>query len=342
MDTLRKFSGRTYRVDIRAGRSILFTLFFIALYIVLLEAFLRIVPIPAFLFIPSIDRKLNYPEIDIKLSRLDTLARSQAVNCLITGSSMADFALTPSIFNQNTIQMGGNKPLCFNMAMKAMKPEEQSKIIPILVDQYKPVVLIIGISPVDFTGGQDAIREFGSAPWIRYKEGGQSAEGWWIEHSTVYRYWLAFLKYRDPAYRADMNKQLAAIDAYGSQKEEKSGFVYQYQSRPFIPDFQFNPGDWNGLVRMVGLRSPALQVVVVEMPVHPDFLPDYVPGGEAGYDQNFIQPIQLILRENDIPFIRTQPQIRSIVSPCGWKDFLHLNRLGAEQFSRWLAKVLVE
>lgn len=253
---------------------------------------------------------------------------------------MADFALSPTIFNQDQELAGVKDPLCFNIALKAMKPEEQSKVIPILVKQYNPAILIIGISPVDFTGGQDAIREFGSAPWIRYQEGGHSVEGWWIDQSALYRYWLSFLKYRDPAYRADMHKQLASIDAYGQQNQEQSGTIYHFQNGLFLPDFQFKSGDLDGLVRMAGLRSLTLEVVVVEMPVHPDFLPDYVPGGEAGYEQNFIQPIQSILREKGITFIRTEQKIRNIVTPDGWKDYLHLNRSGADQFSRWLASEL--
>jgi hypothetical protein len=336
----RLFTFRTWQIRLPFGRTFLAALLFIPLIIGLLEAILRLVPVPAALFVPSVDRELNYPEIDIKFARLADLNREMKVNCFFIGSSMADFGLDPYLFNRQPEILGTRDPACFNMALKAMKPEVVARISPILASQYHPSLLIMGISPVDFTGGQVTIRKFVDAPWIQYHEGKPSTEGWWIENSQVYRYWLSFLKYRDPAYRADLKRQLSMIDHYGTQQEEQILRLYEVRRAVSFPKYSISEEDFNGFIQILNMNSPSLRVVVVEMPVHPDFLPYYIPGGSAGYDYQFLRPVQTILEDKGVTFIRTQPYMRDVVTPDGWKDELHLNRIGTEEFSRWLAEKL--
>ncbi len=323
------------------GRALILSLFFIPLIFLLMEGLFRLIPVPAPVFVPTIDRELNYPEIDIKLSRLSILEQDNDVNCFILGSSMADFGIDPKALNRLSSMRGTKDPVCFNMALKAMKPELSARIAGILIQQSRPSILIMGISPVDFTGGQDVIRKFVHSPWLRFHEGQYSLEGWLIENSFDYRYWLSFLKYRDPAYRTDLKNQLAMIDAFGFQMEEKTIYTYRVNLDVELPDFQFLENDLDGLKKITGLNSPDLHVVVVEMPVHPDFLPHYIGGGETGYEEDFIQPVEELLKTEKIPFIRSQSRVQDIVAPDGWKDYLHLNQSGAEQFSRWLAEELV-
>jgi hypothetical protein len=338
----RLFSFQTLKIRLPFGRTALAALLFLPLYIGLMEAALRLIHVPASLFVPSIDRELNYPEIDIKFSLLESLEREEQVNCFFVGSSMADFALNPALFNRQPEILGVNNPACFNMALKAMKPELVGKITPILVDRWRPSLVIVGISPVDFTGGQSTVRKFAGSPWIRYHEGEMSTEGWWVENSQVYRYWLSFMKYRDPAYRADIRRQLSMIDRYGTQQESQVPRIFEVKRSVAFPDYHVSESDLNGFLRIADLNSPSVRVAVVEMPVHPDFLSYYIPGGEAGYGYQFLRPIQAALEARGVTFIRTQPTIRDVVTPDGWKDELHLNRVGTEQFSRWLAIKLGE
>lgn len=320
------------------GKTLVFALLFIPVFLLAAECLLRIITVPSSLLVPSIDRELNYPEIDIKLSRLSTLKDRENVNCFLLGSSMVDFGIDPSFFNRQSDVMGVKKPVCFNMALKAMKPEIYARIADILVQKNNPSLLILGISPNDFTGGQFVIRKFVNSPWLRYHRGEFSAEGWWIENSRLYPYWLSFLKYRDPVYRGDMKDQLKLIDAYGSQEKDKDYSVFRVKPYPELPDFQFSQPDLDGFTHIIGLNSPTLKVVVVEMPVHPDFLPYYISEDADGYEERFIRPVQSITEKMGVPFIQTQSQIRDVVSQDGWKDYLHLNEIGMKQFSQWLAE----
>ncbi len=334
------FTFETLKVHLPAGKALAAVMFFILLFLGLFEAALCLIPVPPAVFVPGIDRELNYPEIDIKLSLLTDLQRGGNVNCLLFGSSMVDFGLDPVFINQQSAIAGLKDPECFNMAMKAMKPEAVAKITPILVKKWKPSLLIMGISPVDFTGGQSTIRKFVNAPWIRFHEGKPSFEGWWIEKSQVYRCWISFLKYRDPAYRADLKRQLTMIDRYGTQKESRIARTYEVKRGVAFPDYEISKSDLEGFLNIVDLNSPALKIVVIEMPVHPDFLSYYIPGGEAGYEYMFLRPVQSILNARGVTFVRTQPFVKDVVTPDGWKDELHLNESGTAQFSQWLADEL--
>ncbi len=336
------FTFETLKVHFPIGKAFTAVLLFVLLFLGSLEICLRIIPIPPALFVPGIDRELNYPEIDIKLSLLSDMQRSERVNCLLIGSSMVDFGLDPVYINRQSAIAGQQDPECFNMAMKAMKPEAVAKITPILVEKWNPSLLIMGISPVDFTGGQSTIRKFVNAPWIHYHEGDPSFEGWWIENSELYRYWISFLKYRDPAYRADLKRQLTMIDRYGTQKEGRMPRIYKVKRGVAFPDYQISDRDMQGFLNIVDLNSAAVKVVVIEMPVHPDFLSYYIPGGSAGYDYLFLRPVEAILNSKGVTFVRTQPYIKDVVTPDGWKDELHLNEAGTEQFSRWLAEELAK
>lgn len=292
--------------------------------------------------IPTIDRELNYPEIDIKLSRLFELEREEKVNCFVLGSSMADFGIDPHVINQTPLISQINEPLCFNMALKAMKPELTAHIAGFLIHNSNPSILIVGISPLDFTGGQDMIRKFVHSPWLRYQDGQYSLEGWMVENVYTFRYWLSFLKYRDPAYRTDLKNQLIGIDPLGSQTIRDTSRKYTVLPEVEFAYFDLKENDLAGLEQISSLNSPFLKIVAVEMPIHPDYLSRYTYGGEAGYEEHLILPIKQILDSEGIPFIRSQKQIQEIVPPEGWKDFLHLNHSGKEKFSRWLAGQLTD
>ena len=233
--------------------------------------------------------------------------------------------------------MGIQNPSCFNMALEAMMPETISDIVGILKRRFSPALIIIGISPIDFAGDDYITRNFGNSPWFLYQAGINSPEGWLIENSQSYKYWLAFKKYRSPEYRSDIKNQSMLIDTYGFQIRETDNKIFQVQQSVKFPDFSLAKNDFAAFKDLMSDPAQKARIIVIEMPVHPEFLPYYVPGGEKGYEDLFIHPIQMVLDKESIPFIRTQSQIMNIVTPDGWIDNAHLNEKGAEQFSSWLA-----
>jgi hypothetical protein len=334
------FPFQTLKISFPIGKTILYALLIFPLLIAAMEGLLRIIPVPESVLVPSFNKEINYPEMDIKLLRLAELENKKKINCLFLGSSMVDFGLDPSIFNRESSFAGMQNPVCFNMALRAMRPETTAEITSILIKRTNPSLIILGVSPIDFVDTETMTREFSLSSWFRFQKGIYSIEGWLIEHSETYKYWLAFLKYRNPAYRGQLENQLLLIDRYGLEETDIKKKIFQVEPNLQLPEFQVSQRDINGLLDIINDDSSTLKVIVVEMPVHPDFLAYYIPGGEEGYENQFIQPVKTVLDEKGIPFIRTQDHISEVVTPNGWKDQIHLNKLGAEQFSQWLVNEL--
>jgi hypothetical protein len=334
------FSFVTLKISFPIGITILVALLIFPLLLLTMEGLLRLIPIPESILVPSIDREINYPEIDIKFSRLAALERERKINCFLLGNSMIEVGLDPYFLNNQPNLLDVQNPSCFNMGLSNMMPETTVVIADILKKRSDPSLMILGISPMDFAGKESVTRDFIYSPWFQYQEGIFSPEGWWIENSETYRNWLAFQKYRNPVYRGELENLLLLIEPYGSQVRQKGRNNYQVQPLLHLPDFQISSKDLNGLIGIANLNTASLHVIVIEMPVHPDFLPYYIPGGEDGYEKQFIEPVQRVLKARGILFVRTQPQIKEIVTPDGWRDQFHLSKKGSEQLSQWLADKL--
>jgi hypothetical protein len=336
------FSRDTLKITFPIGETILAAVLLLPVLLLAIEGLIRIIPIPETLLIPTIDREINYPEIDIKYSRLKEAERRERINCFFFGTSMVDFGLNPSIFNSRSKLVGIENPSCFNMGLESMMPETSSELAEILKKHYNPAVIIVGVSPIDFAGSKYETRNFINSPWFRYQAGQFSPEGWWIANFESPGYWLSFLKYRNPDYRDQIANMNSLIDPDGFQIRENDHISIKVLEKVKYPEFAIGKPDLPGFVRFLDLNSTKTQIIVVEMPVHPDFLPYYVQGGEDGYEKFFIQPLESIVNQKGIPFIRSQPEISGMVSPDGWVDYAHLNDKGAGEFSLWLVNKLVD
>jgi hypothetical protein len=253
---------------------------------------------------------------------------------------MVDFGINPSTINSQAILKDGLKPVCFNMALEASVPQTTLAVANIIMKRADPALVIIGISPINFTGEENMTGELINSPWFQYQAGIFSPEGWLVDKSLVYRYWLSFRKLRNPEYRSEILNMNMLIDSQGFQIREKDNLIFEVQKFLKFPNFSLAEKDLLSFKKFISINSTKTKVIVIEMPVHPDFLPYYVQGSENGYQEIFVEPIEKILNDYDIAFIRTQPEIQNIVTADGWIDYAHLNDKGAGQFSRWLANIL--
>ncbi len=79
------------------------------------------------------------------------------------------------------------------------------------------------------------------------------------------------------------------------------------------------------------------------MPVHPDYFPYLVEGGDSKYEEQFLLPVTKVLETAQIPFIRTQPIIDNLVDDTCWQNRNHFNNSGAIKFTSFIApKILAE
>lgn len=336
------FQPRTLQLKTFSFKTSLYTVIIILLILLAAEGVLRIKWVQGWLPAPSIGKEDSYPEIDIKLQRLNTLIQSETVNCFLVGSSMVDAGIDPEILSLTLNDSGQNSYHCFNFGLSGAMVETTATIVDFLSKEYHPEMIILGISPIEFDRTFTTTRNIGEATWIQYKLGNFSFEGWLVEHSYTYRYLLTFINMRQPIFKEDYMfwEQLLTPNGFRSwtnQTLDSTGI-----NEVWLKDFELNPVDLIGLKKIAAFQNQGIKIIIAEMPVHPEFLPYYIEGGEKVYDSHFIQPVLNTFSTQGIPFIRPQPSISSIVPENGWYNKNHLNAEGAKEFSIWLGGKILQ
>ncbi len=325
----------TLKVTLPIGKTFLIALVMFPVFLILLEFLFRIPFIFDTLPPSTVFRNYDYPEIDVKYHKFEILNRNKPVNCIFLGTSMVDQAIDPEIVIPSSNQ---TEPVnCFNFGLQSMMPGTSSVFANALVEKYNINTIVLGISAVDLAGDYYLPRDFISAPWFIYISGRQSLEGQLIDKSLVYRYLLSLKKYKNPDYQNMVFDLNLLITNHGQNRKDETG-GYPLITKTKFPNYSLDQHDFSGLAEFGDLIDKQVKVIVVEMPVDPRFLPYYVQNGEEGYEEEFAKPVANLLKDNDIPFIRTQAEIEEVISPEGWVDYAHLNRKGATQFSTWLSK----
>ena len=301
------------------------------------EALLRSPLADRFLPAPTIGREMRFPEVDVKFRRLEQMARRGEVNCFFFGSSMGDAGLDPVVFEAQLRSAGITDLHCFNFSVEAFMAETSADFAEFLVRQYHPRLVIFGTSALEYDAKRDARRGAGQTPWLAYCAGQFSWEGWLVDHSYLYRYLLALPKYRDPGFRQERQISERLVTASGFRSVQRVTQNPAGQLDVLIDSYALNLPDWVGLQRIAALRRTNTQVIVLEMPVHPEFMPHYLPGGKQTYERDFAAPVAQYLAGEDVLFLRTWPQLAAGLPANAWKDGWHLNADGAYALSSWLA-----
>ncbi|BCY19306.1 MAG: SGNH/GDSL hydrolase family protein [Chloroflexi bacterium] len=280
-------------------------------------------------------------EMDIKIQALDRLAREKPVDCIFLGSSQLDTAINPAVFSEEYQHLTGETLNCYNFSLGTLTAGPAGKIAAILVYRYHPKVLVAGISARDFS------RDFGELarplindPWVREKLADTNPGGWLTDNSLFYRYLGQLRNQLNPDYmqfHTRLRRELApdGFLQYG-------GNDLTIDTEEFIPKFKLNAEDLSGLDEVMAMKDQGVQVILVEVPVYPDFLPYYVEGDSVKYFREFREPIQKRVDVYGVPFIYSQEEIGTYLSASRWNDVKHLNIKGADVFSRWFAKRAAE
>lgn len=105
----------------------------------------------------------------------------------------------------------------------------------------------------------------------------------------------------------------------------------------FIPKYKLHAEDLSGLDEVMATEDQGVRVIILEVPIYPDFLPNYVEGDSEKYFTMFRVPIQERIDVYGVPFVYSQEEIGIHIPGSAWNDVKHLNTQGAEIFSRWFA-----
>jgi hypothetical protein len=280
-------------------------------------------------------------ELDIKIQALDELSRSKKLDCIFLGSSQLDSAVNPEVFSREYFNLTGKNLNCYNFSLGTLTAGPAGKISRLLVHRYHPQMLIVGISARDFS------RDFGelarpliSDPWIQFNLGNPNPTGWLLQNSMLFRFLSQIRTLFNPDYMEFQNRLKRELSPDGFLQLSDNNLTID--TTEFIPKFKLNAEDLSGMDEALGLKNIAVQVTVVEVPVHPEFLPNYVEGNTEKYFTMFRQPVKQRIYVYGTPFIYSQEDIGTFIPNSGWNDVKHLNQSGAIIFSRWLARKMVD
>jgi lysophospholipase L1-like esterase len=276
-------------------------------------------------------------ELDIKIQALDQIVRNRPVDCIFLGSSQMDTAINPALFTEEYNNLTGQTLNCYNFSLGTLTAGPAGKIAAILVYRYHPKVLVAGLSARDFSRDfGELARPLTADPWVREKLADPNPGGWLTENSLFYRYLGQVRNALNPDYQQFRLRLLRELAPDGFL--QYGGNDLTIDTTEFIPKFKLNADDLSGLDEVMAMKDQGVKVILLEVPVYPDFLPHYVEGDSVKYFTEFREAVQKRVDVYGVPFVYSQEDIGTFISGSRWNDVKHLNIKGAEIFSRWFAK----
>ena len=281
----------------------------------------------------------GHPQLDRKLALLNTLmARKGGVDCLFVGSSMVLRSFNPEVFGESYKQQTGKEITSFNFGLGGLAEPGEELLNRILVEKYRPRLLIIGTSPygLDEVKGAEFLARLKTNPWVLYHQGKISLDGWLIEHSLAFRNYLGyrFLSEDNPLIIKEIRQSMVRTTDLGFGNREVWRFNRMNDNAiAILGRYEISEEHLTALSHVLQLHS-AVPMLMVEIPIAPDLLGSFRNGEQDYY--RALDAIRDVAAAQGVPFWR-MPSDRAI-QLADFQDGVHMNRIGADRFSRWLGE----
>ena len=287
-----------------------------------------------------------------KLALLEAEVKQNGpIDCIMVGSSMADVGFNPVAFQEAYQKVTGRDVSCFNFGIDASSAASTAALVKILVEDYHPRFLIVGTDPRDYAipsdEGEPAV--ILNTPWVRYRQGNFSVEGWLLDHSYLYRYRqhlgrIIHLNFENTLWSEthlnfpilpNGSTPITKISTYINDPPDPQDDSYEVTYYTEIySSYQLLDENLTALEDIMEYNKSGTQVIVVEMPVS-DGLYYFFGNGEADYKM-YVNRVNELADLHHVPFWRTEPL--DSIPDNGWSDYSHLNVTGAEIFSTRLGE----
>lgn len=281
------------------------------------------------------------PGIATRIESLDRLvARSGKPDCFFIGNSMIHRGINPPMVDQAFTAVSGQPLHCFNFGLRAANAVAAMRIAAYLVREYHPRVLIYGTSFRDLVDTDQNL----DIPWMRFQEGDWNPEGWLETHSYAYRevvtYRAVLREGRRGRTMRAINDDLSSAEGFRpAAKAADLAGINRVGSKDYVRwsrDYAIDPQQIAALDALAGLQSPALRVVILEMPLSPGIY-DRLPNGMRTHDA-FTGAVGRHAARRGVDFWPTLGLLT--VPDNGWSDQFHLNTTGANFLSRYIGERL--
>lgn len=340
----------TLRLRTSPGKTVWFTILLLILLTGIAECITRSVFFQAPLTLPRMGSR--HYQLGHKLALLNVLTRKAGhVDCIMLGSSMVDTGFDPAAFETGYREVTGRDVHCFNFGIDASSAASTAALARIVAEDYRPRFLIIGTDPRDYAVPREdpdpAVVL--NSPWVAYRQGDFSLEGWLLDHSYFYRYRqhfgrLARFQFAGTLWSSTEVKYeilpngftpLSKVSTYINEPPDPDddSFEVTYYTRIYS-SYQMLQENLEGLEDMMAYNGSGIQVILVEMPVA-DGLYYFFGNPESDYSR-FVTQVGGLAGQHQVPFWQTEPL--DFIPDHGWADYSHLNRMGAEIFSTWLGR----
>jgi hypothetical protein len=289
-------------------------------------------------------------QLGYKLTLLEAkIKKNRPVDCIMMGSSTVDVGFDPDAFQNAYQEIAGQDIHCFNFGIDASSAASTEALARILIKDYHPRLLILGTDARDYVVPPEdrdpaVILD---TPWVKYRQGNFSLEGWLLDNSYLYRYRQHFSRLIRFDFEGTLRAQteenfeilsngftpISIVSTYINDPPEPQDTSYEvtYYTRIYS-SYQVLDENLAALERIMDYNRSGTQVIIVEMPVS-DGLYYFFGKGETDYNR-FIASVSELADLHQVPFWRTEPL--DSIPDDGWSDYSHLNITGAKIFSAWL------
>jgi D-alanyl-lipoteichoic acid acyltransferase DltB (MBOAT superfamily) len=301
---------------------------------------------------------MNHTQLEIELTYLDEfVGQHGAPDCFVFGSSQAFREIDPRVFARAYAEAGGVPLTCYNFGITGSQVSTTSILNQILIEKYKPRLVVIGTSFLDYTPGRESQvdQRFKENGWLAYKTGHFTIAGWLTEHSFAWRV-ITLLSYAAP-FGMDLQEVLREAHKWDGEIAQDGFALSNANVNPRVPveegfvknlkdefgDFSVSDSNLTALENIVQTsQQEGAAVVIAEMVYHPALLDLKDDRGDPRVDRtqildfrdNVNRRILDIANSHSVPFLEFDPAIE--FPNDGWYDLYHLNHNGAQVYSRWL------
>lgn len=334
----------TLRLTRPYGRTLLLAALILLVLVGLVETLSRIEAIQARLPAPSLGS--GHQNFDLKLARLEAFVKNEGgVDCILLGSSTVNHDLVPSVMRKAFRDQTGKDIRIFNFGLAGLNNPVTVAMVRILVNRYHPRLIILGIFPGEENFGRITNQRLMSNPWVNQQLGRRSFNGWLLDHSRAYRYFMRFCVWLK---QPDFSRSIRRLE----RETSPDGYTKTTRTMPNIDDppdsvrereffvryghFQVAPSHLEAINDLFRFK-PDVELAVLEMPIHPTFMV-FFGQGKADYDLAVAETRNRARREDVLFWSTSQVRIPSE----GWWNRNHLNRTGAQVLSLWLGERLAE
>lgn len=308
---------------------------------VALELLLRATAVHSYLIGLNPSLGGRHLQMEDQLARLERFAQKEGhVDCIFLGSSLVWMGFNPVTFEDAFFAETGQKIRCFNLGIGTLPVIAASALAELVIEKYQPWLLMYGTSARAYAIGPNAEDNtvILDTPWLQHQLGRRTPWTWLMSNSYALRYMRelsGLIRFDETAWTHLRNDEDITRGFFPRTEvvNEDHLRAAAMDAAQWLQPYEVLQVNLDSLTNIANQDRGTSQIIVVEMPVREDYFNDFT-NGEADYAR-FVNLVSDTLAAKETLFLRaTMGQIPDE----GWWDKTHMNLIGADIYSQWLAE----